>query len=60
MKSDLMPSIVDETILNNIVEVKETVATIKFSKATRRSFGVTDLWNIHRNARLASTAVRRY
>lgn len=60
MKSELMPSIVDEAILNNIVEVKETVARIKIAKATRRSFGVTDLWNIQRNAKLASTAVRRY
>ena len=60
MKSDLMPSIVDETILNNIVEVKETVARLKIARATRRSFGVADLWNIQRNARLASAAVRRY
>jgi hypothetical protein len=61
MKSDLAPSIVEESILNNIVEVKETVATgIKMANTSPRSFGVIDLWNIRRNARLASATVRRY
>jgi hypothetical protein len=60
MKSDLMPSVVDRMILNNIVEVKETVATgLKMAKQTRRSFGVADLWNIRRNARSAAELVRR-
>lgn len=61
MKSDLASSIVEQSILNNIVEVKETVATgIKLANKSPRSFGVIDLWNIRRNARLASATVRRY
>lgn len=61
MKSDLMPSIVDKSILNGLVEIKETVATgIQLSKKTRRSFGVIDLWNIRRNAKSAAMMVRRY
>lgn len=60
MKSDLMPTIqVDPSILNNIVEVKETVATgISFNK--RKSFRAIDLWNIQRNAKSASAMFRRF
>lgn len=61
MKSDLAPSIVEQSIINNIVEVKETVAKgIRLANTSPRSFGLIDLWNIRRNARLASATVRRY
>ena len=59
MKSDVMPSIVEKSILNSIVEVKETLATnLNREKKNRRSFGSTDLWNIRRNAKSASSMVR--
>lgn len=59
MKSDVMPSIVEKSILNSIVEVKETLATnLNREKKNRRSFGSTDLWNIRRNAKFAASMVR--
>jgi len=59
MKSDVMPSIVEKSIINSIVEVKETLATgVARTKKNRRSFGATDLWNIRRNAKSASSMVR--
>jgi hypothetical protein len=62
MKSDVMPSIVqmEKKVLNNLVkEVKETLATgVVLPKATKRSFGVADLWNIRRNARPAVSRFR--
>lgn len=59
MKSDLMPSIVHPSIISNLIEVKETVATgLKIGK-NRRAFGTTDLWNIRRNARTASALLRK-
>ncbi len=58
MKSDVIPSIVDKSILKNIIEVKETVATITNNKS-RRAFTAADLWRIQRGATLASDAVRR-
>jgi hypothetical protein len=57
MKSDVMPSIVDKSILNAIVEVKETVAT-DLKKRNRRSFGAVDIWNIRRKAKTASAMSR--
>lgn len=59
MKSDVMPSIVEKSILNSIVEVKETLATgLNRNKKQRRSFSAADLWNIRRNAKSAATMVR--
>jgi hypothetical protein len=63
MKSDVMPSHarVDAEVLKNLlIEVKETVATdYQMPKPAKRSFGITDLWNIRRNARTASNLMRR-
>jgi len=54
-----MPSIVEKSILNAIVEVKETVATgVNAGRKNRRSFGAADIWNIRRNAKTASSRVR--
>jgi hypothetical protein len=59
MKSDVMPSIVEKSIINSIVEVKETLATsLNREKKNRRSFGTTDLWNIRRTAKSATAMVR--
>ena len=62
MKNDVMhPSAqVDQFILENVLEVKETIATgIGSAKHSVRTFGIYDLWNIRRNARFASARVRR-
>ena len=61
MKSNVMPSIVqiEANQLKELVnEVKETVATgiiqVKHSQTRKTpSFGVIDLWNIHRNSKSA-------
>jgi hypothetical protein len=58
MKSDVMPSIVEKSIINAIVEVKETIATDVTRAKKNRSFGAADLWNIRRNAKSASLLVR--
>ena len=59
MKSDVMPSIVEKSILNSIVEVKETLATgLSRGRKNRRSFGAADIWNIRRNAKSATKMVR--
>ena len=59
MKSDVMPSIVEKSILNAIVEVKETIATrLTNEKKNRRSFGAVDIWNIRRKAKTATSMVR--
>ena len=59
MKSDVMPSIVEKSILNSIVEVKETLATgLNREKKSRRSFGTTDLWNISRNGKSGASMER--
>jgi hypothetical protein len=51
---------VDRSIISKLFEVKETIATeIHLGKKTSRVFGINDLWNIHRNARLASSRQRR-
>jgi hypothetical protein len=57
MKSDVMLSIVEKSILNAIVEVKETLAITPVTK-NRRSFGAVDIWNIRRKAKTASAMVR--
>jgi hypothetical protein len=65
MKNDVMPSIVQmgaEDLQKLVAEVKETVATgIQLPKVNKRkSFGVVDMWNIRRNARSASSMIRKY
>ncbi|MEI9807676.1 MAG: hypothetical protein WDO16_07240 [Bacteroidota bacterium] len=63
MKSDVMPSIIQmdaEELQQLTAEVKETVATgIQLPQAKKKSFGVVDMWNIRRNAKSASTMLRR-
>lgn len=63
MKSDVMPSIVQMefgVLKNLLTEVKETLATdIKLPQSRKPSFGVADLWNIRRNAKLASSRLRK-
>ena len=61
MKSNVMPSIVQigaNELKHLVSEVKETVATdliqVKHFKRTAKSFGVVDLWNIHRGIRMAT------
>lgn len=58
MKSDVMPTIVQKSIINSIVEVKETLATDLPTANRKRRFGAVDLWNIRRNAKSASGSVR--
>jgi hypothetical protein len=56
MKSDVMPSIVQKSILNNVIEVRETLATnLAPKKRNKRAFGIVDIWNIRRKAKLASS-----
>lgn len=63
MKSDVMPSRarVDAEVLKALLtEVKETVATdFRMPEKVTRSFGITDLWNIRRNAKTAGNLMRR-
>jgi hypothetical protein len=63
MKSDVMPSIVQmgkDELQHLTAEVKETVATgIQLPIAKKKSFGVVDMWNIRRNAKSASSMLRR-
>jgi len=59
MKTDMIPSVVDRSILKNIIEVKETVATIANDKS-RRTFTAAELWRIQRKAVLATNGIRRY
>jgi hypothetical protein len=58
MKSDVMPSIVEKSILNAIVEVKETLATNISRAKKNRSFGAVDIWNIRRKVKRASLRSR--
>lgn len=58
MKIDMTPSVVDRSILKNIIEVKETVATLATGKQ-RRAFTVADLWRIQKNATFATGKSRR-
>ncbi len=59
MNGNVMPSIVqiDPAHLEDLMkEVKETVATnvvIPQAKKINRSFGLIDLWKIHRNGKSA-------
>ncbi|MEO8584455.1 MAG: hypothetical protein ABI415_11695 [Flavitalea sp.] len=62
MKSDMMHASaqVDQFILNNLVEVKETIATGIGSARNAKSFGLQDLWNIRRKAKFASDRMRKF
>ena len=63
MKNDVMHASaqVDQFIIKNVLEIKETVATdFELSKNSNRTFGILDLWNIQRNAKLASARSRRF
>lgn len=51
---------VDRFILDNVLEVKETIARINPKKSKVRSFGVADLWNIRRKSKFASVTAQRY
>lgn len=63
MKNDVMPSVIRmdaEALKTLLTEVKETVATdYKLPEQPKRSFGMVDLWNIRRNAKSASSLMRR-
>lgn len=63
MKHDVMPSIVqvDPKVLQALIaEVKETVANYFEAPAEKqKGFSRVDMWNIRRNAKSASTRVRR-
>ncbi len=66
MKSNVMPSIVqiEANELKQLVsEVRETVATgvvnVKRKKA-KQSFGVVDLWKIHRGGKSATASRRAF
>ena len=48
---------VDQSIVANVQEVKETIAVQLMNQRVRR-FGLQDLWNIRRKARLASSRAR--
>ena len=62
MKSDLMHRRVqmEPTILKNLVEVKETVATdVDMPEERKPSFGILNLWDIRRNRRYAAHNTRK-
>jgi hypothetical protein len=62
MKHDVMPSIVQmepKQLRNLVREVKETVAMdIQLPQTTKPSFGIVDMWNIHRKAKSARNLFR--
>ena len=63
--SNVMPSIVQierESLRQLVTEVKETLATdlnVNSAVEKQKSFGVVDLWNLHKKRRTA-TSMRRY
>jgi hypothetical protein len=62
MKGNVNLSVIqmeDETFMQLVAEVKETVAIVDLPQPQKRSFGLVDLWNIRRNARSASSRLRR-
>jgi hypothetical protein len=61
MKSDMLQTSahVDRFILENVKEVKETIASNVDLKVSNRSFGLLDLWNIRRRAKYASALLRK-
>jgi hypothetical protein len=57
MKQDVMPSVVqmDKEMLKKLTtEIKETVATGYALPEVKTRFNSVNLWNIHRNWKLAS------
>ncbi|MES2006200.1 MAG: hypothetical protein V4450_16905 [Bacteroidota bacterium] len=65
MKSNVMPSIVQieaNELKQLVTEVKETVATgliqVNRVKESTTNFGIVDLWNIRRGAKVARLARR--
>lgn len=65
MKSNVMPSIVQleaNDLKQLVTEVKETVATgyapVSRKKVATGNFGIVDLWNIRRSAKIARLASR--
>jgi hypothetical protein len=62
MKNDMLQTHarVDRSILENVQEVKETIASnVNLKRVSNRRFGLPDLWNIRRNSKYASALVRR-
>ena len=62
MKHDVMHASaqVDRSILENVHEVKETVAAgMNIKKYAVRRFGIHDLWNMRKNAKYASLRFRK-
>jgi hypothetical protein len=61
MKNDMLQTSarVDRSILENVKEVKETLASNVDLKVSNRSFGLLDLWNIRRRAKYAAVLVRK-
>lgn len=51
-------ALVDHSIVANLKEVKETIA-IQPKNRTVRTFGIQDLWNIRRRAKLASARINK-
>lgn len=51
---------VDRFIIDNLLEVKETLAKFDSRKSKPKSFGVVDLWNIRKRSRFASGVAQRY
>lgn len=49
---------VDHSIVANLKEVKETIA-VQSNNRTVRTFGIQDLWNIRRKAKLASARINK-
>ena len=63
MNTNVMPSVVqmEREALNKLVtEVKETLATdIQINKTKKSSFGIVDLWQVHRNMKSANRPFKR-
>jgi hypothetical protein len=63
MKCDVKSSVIqmsEETFRELTGEVKERVAVdIELPKSNQRLFSSFDMWNIHRNRKLASSMFRR-
>jgi len=48
---------VDQSIVTNLKEVKETIA-MDVTRKRVKTFGIQDLWNIRKNAKFATNRVR--
>ena len=61
MTSKIMPSVVQikkESLQQLVTEVRETIA-INIQPVENKKYGITDMWNSHRNAR-TTVSRRRY